>query len=66
VLEAKLAVIEATERARMVWIAQAREVLVRGVAAAQVLADHHPHQHAMAEAPRPARGDGRQWPQAAS
>jgi hypothetical protein len=66
VLEAKLAVIEATERARMVWIAQAREVLVRGVAAAQVLADHHPHQHATAEAPRPARGDGRQWPQAAS
>jgi hypothetical protein len=65
-LEAKLAVIEATEQARTVWIAQAREVLVRGVAAARVLADHHPHQHAAADAPRPTGGDGREWPQAAS
>jgi hypothetical protein len=62
-LEAKLAVIEATEQARMVWIAQAREVLVRGVAAAQVLSDHS---HQDVEAPRPAAGDGRRWPQAAS
>jgi hypothetical protein len=66
VLDAKLQVIEATEQARTVWIAQAHEVLVRGVAAAQVLADHHPHHDATAEAPRPAGGDGRQWPQAAS
>jgi hypothetical protein len=65
-LDAKLQVIEATERARTVWIAQAREVLVRGVAAARVLADHHPHQGAPAEAPRSGAGDGRQWPQAAS
>jgi hypothetical protein len=64
-LEAKLAVIEATEQARMVWIAQAREVLVRGVAAAQVLADH-PHQHAAVQVPPPAAGDGPGWPQAAS
>jgi hypothetical protein len=64
-LEAKLGVIEATEQARMVWIAQAREVLVRGVAAARVLADHHPYQ-APAEAQRSGAGDGRQWPQAAS
>jgi hypothetical protein len=66
VLEAKLQVIAATEQARMVWIAQAREVLVRGVAAAQVLADHHPQQDAALEAARPAAGDGRGWPQAAS
>jgi hypothetical protein len=66
VLEAKLAVIEATEQARMVWIAQAREVLVRGVAAARVLADQHPQQDAAVEAARPAAGDGRGWPQVAS
>jgi hypothetical protein len=65
-LEAKLRVLAATEQARMVWIAQAREVLVRGVAAARVLADHHPHQDAAVEAPRSAAGDGRQWPPAAS
>jgi hypothetical protein len=65
VLEAKLAVIEATEQARTAWIAQAREVLVHGVAAARVLADHH-HQDTAAETPQPAGGDGRQWPQAAS
>jgi hypothetical protein len=65
-LDAKLAVIEATERARTAWIAQARDVLVRGVAAARVLADHHPHQHAAAETPQSAGGDGRVWPPAAS
>jgi hypothetical protein len=64
-LETKLAVIEATEQARLVWIAQAREVLVRGVAAAQFLADH-PHQHAAVQVPPPAAGDGPGWPQAAS
>ena len=66
VLEAKLQVIAATEQARTIWIAQAREVLVRGVAAARVLADHHPQQDAAVEAARPAAGDGRGWPQAAS
>jgi hypothetical protein len=66
VLEAKLAVIEATEQARTAWIAHAHEVLVRGVAAARVLADHDPHQGAPAETPRSGAGDGRQWPQAAS
>jgi|SRR5215211_109292 hypothetical protein len=65
-LEAKLVVIAATEHARVVWIAQAREVLVRGVAAGRVLADLHPHQDAVVEGPRPAAGDSRQWPQAAS
>jgi hypothetical protein len=32
-------VIDNTERARAMWITQAREVLIRGVAAAQVLAE---------------------------
>jgi hypothetical protein len=38
-LDAKLQVIDHTEHARSAWISQAREVLVRGVAAAQVLAE---------------------------
>jgi hypothetical protein len=66
VLEAKLQVIAATEQARMGWIVQAHEVLVRGVAAARVLADQHPQRDAVVGAPRPAAGDGRGWPQAAS
>jgi hypothetical protein len=65
-LEAKLAVIEATEQARTAWIAEAREVLVRGVAAARVLADHHPHQNPTVEALWPAAGDGRGRPKAVS
>jgi hypothetical protein len=47
-LDAKLQVIDNTEHARAAWIAQAREVLVRGVAAAQVLAErrqHRQHRH---------------------
>jgi hypothetical protein len=58
-------VIEATERARTVWIAQAHEVLVRGVAAAQVLANDYPHKKAV-EARRLAAEDGPEWPEAAS
>jgi hypothetical protein len=38
-LDAKLQVIDNTEYARAAWIAQAREILTRGVAAAQVLAE---------------------------
>jgi hypothetical protein len=38
-LDAKLQVIDNTERARAMWIRRAREVLIRGVAAAQVLAE---------------------------
>jgi hypothetical protein len=38
-LDGKLQVIDHTEHARATWIAQAREVLVRGVAAAHVLAE---------------------------
>jgi hypothetical protein len=38
-LGAKLQVIDNTEHARAAWIGQAREVLVRGVAAAQVLVE---------------------------
>jgi hypothetical protein len=43
-LDAKLQVIDRTEHARASWIAQAREVLARGVAAAQVLAERRPQQ----------------------
>jgi hypothetical protein len=45
-LDAKLQVIEATTQARAAWITDAREVLVRGVAAVQVLDDreHQSHQ----------------------
>jgi hypothetical protein len=52
-LDAKLQVIDNTEHARAVWIAQAREVLVRGVAAAQVLAERQQHQDGE-QAARPA------------
>jgi hypothetical protein len=47
-LDAKLQVIDNTEHARSSWIMRAREVLVRGVAAAQVLAEReqqHREQH---------------------
>jgi hypothetical protein len=48
-LDAKLQVIDNTEHARAAWVTQAREVLVRGVAAAQVLAEreqqHRLQQH---------------------
>jgi len=44
-LDAKLQVIEATTQARAAWITGAREVLARGVAAAQVLADREQHRH---------------------
>jgi hypothetical protein len=43
-LDAKLQVIDNTERARSAWIGEAREVLVRGVVAAQVLAERQQHQ----------------------
>jgi hypothetical protein len=42
-LDAKLQVIDNTEHARAAWIRQAREVLVRGVAAAQVLVEREQH-----------------------
>jgi hypothetical protein len=42
-LDAKLQVIDNTEQARAAWIRQAREVLVRGVAAAQVLVEREQH-----------------------
>jgi hypothetical protein len=59
-LDAKLRVIDNTEHARAAWIRQAREVLVRGVAAAQVLAERE-QQHRDGEqvVARPA------WPPAA-
>jgi hypothetical protein len=52
-LDAKLQVIDNTEHARSAWIGQARELLVRGVAAAQVLADREQQdgQRAVEEGP---------------
>jgi hypothetical protein len=66
-LDAKLQVIDNTEHARAAWITHAREVLVRGVAAAQVFAEreqHHleqPHDHGQkaAAGPPPAVHGGR-------
>jgi hypothetical protein len=45
-LDAKLQVIDRTEHARAAWIAQAREVLVRGLAASQVLAEREQQRRA--------------------
>jgi hypothetical protein len=42
-LDAKVQVIGNTEQARAAWIVEAREVLVRGVAAAQVLVEREQH-----------------------
>jgi hypothetical protein len=39
-LDAKLQVVDRTEHARAAWITHAREVLTRGLAAAQILAEH--------------------------
>jgi hypothetical protein len=68
-LDAKLQVIDNTEHARAAWIRQAREVLVRGVAAAQVLTEREPQhreqpphqdgQRAAAEGPSAAVRGGR-------
>jgi hypothetical protein len=57
-LDAKLQVIDNTEHARAAWITQAREVLVRGVAAAQVLAEREAQHRDGEQAARPA------WPAA--
>jgi hypothetical protein len=57
-LDAKLQVIDNTEQARAAWIAQAREVLVRGVAAAQVLAEREQHRDGDQVVARP------EWPPA--
>jgi hypothetical protein len=62
-LDAKLQVIELTEQARTVWLTQAREVLTRGVAATQVLADR---QQQPQVADRAAARNGRAQPRAAS
>jgi hypothetical protein len=66
-LDAKLQVIDNTEHARGAWIAQAREVLVRGVAAAQVLAERQDRDGEQAARPaRPADPDGGVGPGAGS
>jgi hypothetical protein len=58
-LDAKLQVIDNTEYARAAWITHAREVLVRGVAAAQVLAEREQDRDGEQVVARPA------WPPAA-
>jgi hypothetical protein len=68
-LDAKLQVIDNTEHARAAWIAQTREVLVRGVAAAQVLAERQEQHRDGEQAARPAWPavpDGGVWPGAGS
>jgi hypothetical protein len=54
-LDAKLQVIDHTEHARAAWITQAREVLVRGLAAAQVLTECEPQPYHGEQVARPAR-----------
>jgi hypothetical protein len=55
-LDAKLQVIDNTEHARSAWIASAREVLVRGVAAAQVLAERQQQREQHQDGQRAAAG----------
>jgi hypothetical protein len=59
ILDAKLQVIDNTEQARAAWIDQAREVLVGGVAAAQVLVEREQHH-------RLQQPDDGHWPGAGS
>jgi hypothetical protein len=53
-LDAKLQVIDHTEHARAAWITQAREVLTRGLAAAQVLAERQQQRRDGEQVARPA------------
>jgi hypothetical protein len=66
-LDAKLQVIDNTEHARGAWIMRAREVLVRGVAAAQILAERQDRDGEQAARPAwPAVPDGGVRPGAGS
>jgi hypothetical protein len=58
-LDAKLQVIQRVEQARAVWITQAREVLVRGLAAAQLLGEREHHQVSDGQPARWAALEGR-------
>jgi hypothetical protein len=53
-LDAKLQVIDRTEHARAAWITHAREVLTRGLAAAQVLAERQHQRRNSDQVARPA------------
>ena len=53
-LDAKLQVIDHTEHARAAWITNTREVLTRGLAAAQVLAERQHQRLHSEQVPRPA------------
>lgn len=70
-MDAKLLVIDRTERARAAWIHNAHQVLARGVAAAQILAGRQQQpgsKNARDGEPvsRPAAADGRRRPRVAS
>ncbi len=64
-LDAKLQVIDSTEQARGAWITQAREVLVRGLAAAQVLAEREQQRREQQHRDGEQAADGSAWPAAA-
>jgi len=68
-LDAKLQVIDDTEHARAAWIAHAREVLTRGLTAAQVLAEREQQRRDSEQVARPAGPvtvEDRVWPGAGS
>ncbi len=58
-MDAKLQVIQRTEQARAAWIAGAREVLVRGLAAAQILNEREQHQVGDGQPAQPVTLEGR-------
>jgi hypothetical protein len=65
-LDAKLLVIERAEQARTAWIADARQVLTRGLAATQVLAERERRQGESGGLARSAAVEGRARPPVAS
>jgi len=58
-MDAKLQVIQRAEHTRAAWIADAREVLVRGLAAAQILNEREQHLGSDGQPARPAALEGR-------
>jgi hypothetical protein len=58
-MDAKLQVIQRAEHARAAWVAGAREVLARGLAAAQILGEREQHQGGDGQPAPPAALEGR-------
>jgi len=58
-MDAKLQVIQRAEQARAAWIADAREVVARGLAAAQILGERERYQVGDGQPARPAALEGR-------